>query len=71
MLDRFDRENLPVWLDTETEENVRYYERIGFEVRDDHVVPEVDVRLWGMCRMPGSGPGLPIRSGVHILWLPG
>lgn len=54
MLDRLDRENLPAWLDTETEENVRYYERIGFEVRDDHVIPEINVRMWGMCRLPGS-----------------
>ncbi|UCG44247.1 MAG: GNAT family N-acetyltransferase [candidate division WOR-3 bacterium] len=58
MLDRLDQENLPVWLDTETEENVRYYERIGFEVRDDHVVPEADVRLWGMCRTPGRKPDI-------------
>jgi hypothetical protein len=46
------RECLPIWLETETEQNVRFYERLGFEVREEVVVPGVNVRLWGMLKLP-------------------
>lgn len=50
MLERADRENLPCYLDTEVEKNVTLYEHFGFRVLDDTVVPETDVRSWGMLR---------------------
>lgn len=57
-LARFAREGLPVWLDTASEPNVRFYQRLGFEVCEETVVPGIDVRMWGMLREPGCGmPG--------------
>jgi GNAT superfamily N-acetyltransferase len=50
MLDRFDRENLPCYLDTEVEKNVALYQHHGFRVLDDTIVPGTDVRSWGMLR---------------------
>lgn len=47
------RHGLPVWLETEAERNVRFYERLGFEVREEAVVPGLEVKLWGMLKEPG------------------
>jgi ribosomal protein S18 acetylase RimI-like enzyme len=52
-LDWCRREGLPVWLETETDQNVRFYERLGFEIREEEVVPDINVRLWGMLKLPG------------------
>ncbi len=51
-LDWCQSKGLPVWLETETEQNVRFYQRLGFEIREEEVVPEINVRLWGMLKPP-------------------
>lgn len=50
MLDRFDEECLPCYLDTEVDKNVEIYRRYGFRAVDDMIVPETEVRSWGMLR---------------------
>lgn len=42
---------LPCYLETDTEENVRFYQSAGYEVIDEVVVPKLGgVRLWAMRR---------------------
>jgi ribosomal protein S18 acetylase RimI-like enzyme len=59
MLERSDAEGLDVWLETETEGNVGFYERLGFDVKDEAVLPRLDVRLWGMLCSATDASGLP------------
>jgi ribosomal protein S18 acetylase RimI-like enzyme len=41
-----------VWLETFTFENVRFYERRGYRVVIEGVVPGTTIRLWGLVREP-------------------
>jgi len=54
MFERADAEGLPCYLETETEENVVYYRRHGFEVRSEWTVPTWNdmpgPHMWGMMR---------------------
>ncbi|MHB1134472.1 MAG: GNAT family N-acetyltransferase [Chloroflexota bacterium] len=52
MLARADAENLPCYLDTQTESNVRLYERHGFVVVSEGDVPGHPMRIWAMVRQP-------------------
>ena len=45
-----------VWLETFTIENVRFYERRGYRVAIEGVVPGSDFTLWGMVRDPQPVP---------------
>ncbi|MFX1401800.1 MAG: GNAT family N-acetyltransferase, partial [Promethearchaeota archaeon] len=40
--------NLPVYLETETERNVRFYERLGFKVLKRITVPNLELPMWEM-----------------------
>ncbi|MEM1334475.1 MAG: GNAT family N-acetyltransferase [Actinomycetota bacterium] len=54
IFERADAEGLPCYLETETEENVAYYRRHGFEVRSEWDVPDhgelPGPHMWGMLR---------------------
>lgn len=54
MFERADTDGLPCYLETETEENVVYYRRHGFEVRSEWDVPAWNdapgPHMWGMMR---------------------
>lgn len=50
MFERADTEGLPCYLETETERNVVYYRRHGFEVRSEWDVPMGGPHMWGMLR---------------------
>ena len=50
MLDRIDRERLPCYLDTNLEKNLAIYQRYGFKIVDDTMVPGTEIRDWGMLR---------------------
>ena len=50
-----DRSGLPVYLETETEGNVRFYERFGFAVVETITLPLVELPTWLMVREPGAG----------------
>ena len=46
-----------IWLETFTIENVRFYERRGYRVAIEGIVPDTQYPLWGLLRDPRSGPG--------------
>ncbi len=52
VLDEADAQGAPAYLETETATNVRFYERLGFEVVEQHVAQAVDVPIWLMVRPP-------------------
>lgn len=52
MLARADAANVPCYLETETEQNVAFYQRRGFEVLKHEVAPELGIPLWSMARPP-------------------
>lgn len=50
VLTRADEEGLPCYLETQTEWNVAFYQKRGFEVMTDGVVPDQGIRVWTMLR---------------------
>lgn len=50
ILDRADRERLPCYLETTNEVNPPFYEKHGFKVISDGIVPGTNLRVWGMRR---------------------
>ena len=52
VLARADAEQLPCYLDTQTESNVRLYEKHGFVVASEGEVPGHPMRIWAMVRQP-------------------
>lgn len=52
ILERAARDNLPCYLETMNEINVPFYEKRGFSVVSDGVVPECGLRVWGMVARP-------------------
>lgn len=55
VIDRGERAGTPVYLETETEENVGLYERFGFTVMKKISLPEIHLPMWEMAR--GCPPG--------------
>jgi len=53
-LARADRDGLPCYLETTNEINLPFYEKHGFKVVSDGVVPECGLRVWGMVARPTS-----------------
>jgi ribosomal protein S18 acetylase RimI-like enzyme len=54
VLSRSDRAGVLCYLETVNERNVAFYQRWGFEVRNEEVVPGVEVKVWSMIREPGG-----------------
>jgi ribosomal protein S18 acetylase RimI-like enzyme len=52
VLARADAAGLPCYLETETERNVAFYRKHGFEVLTAEVAPEHNLMLWTMARRP-------------------
>ena len=50
MIERARREQTPCYLETQRPENVSIYQRFAFEVTSDEVIPDVELRNWGMVR---------------------
>jgi ribosomal protein S18 acetylase RimI-like enzyme len=51
MLDKIDTTKpLPVFLETSTELNVKFYKRFGFEVVREGIIPDTDVEQWYLLR---------------------
>jgi hypothetical protein len=42
----------PIYLETETEKNVRMYERFGFTVVKQITLPVINLPMWEMVREP-------------------
>jgi GNAT superfamily N-acetyltransferase len=51
-LDRVDAEHAPAYLESSKAENVPYYQRFGFEVTGEIVLPNGGPTLWPMWRAP-------------------
>ena len=47
-----ERDQLPIYLETETQENVSLYENFGFEVLDRVDLPVINLPMWEMVRKP-------------------
>jgi ribosomal protein S18 acetylase RimI-like enzyme len=52
VLTQADEDRVPCYLETETERNVAFYQKRGFEVVTDGVVPGQGFRIWTMLRGP-------------------
>ena len=53
---RANRDKTPVYLETETEGNVGYYERLGFEVVEQTISTGLNLPIWLMMRpQPAAG----------------
>ncbi|MGI5347552.1 GNAT family N-acetyltransferase [Streptomyces sp. CA-250714] len=53
-LDAADRAGQPAFLETSAERNVAFYERLGFTVTAELVLPDSGPRTWAMSRRPGA-----------------
>ena len=51
-LARSDAARLPAYVETETEGNVTFYERLGFQVLERVVIDRLDLPMWLMARDP-------------------
>jgi ribosomal protein S18 acetylase RimI-like enzyme len=54
LIAKSDREKLPLYVETQTEGNVRMYTRFGFEVVQEATVPEIDLPYWELVREPAG-----------------
>jgi ribosomal protein S18 acetylase RimI-like enzyme len=45
---------LPIFLETETEENVSIYEHFGFKAIEKAILPLINLPMWEMLREPGA-----------------
>ena len=52
LFEKSEEGGLPIYLETETEENVRMYQRMGFRVLKEITPPVVDLPMWEMVREP-------------------
>ncbi len=54
LLAESERSGLPIYLETETEENVSLYQHYGFEVINKVNLPLIDLPMWEMLREPAG-----------------
>ncbi len=52
MYQKIDSEGLPIYLETNQEQNLPFYQKHGFEVLEQVIIPDTDVPLWCMLRKP-------------------
>ena len=50
LIKKSEQERLPIYLETETESNVRFYEHLGFSVITEVMMPVIDLPQWTMIR---------------------
>jgi GNAT superfamily N-acetyltransferase len=58
ILARCDEEGVPAWLEASRPDNVPYYQRFGFEVRETFTLPK-GPPVWCMLRRPAGPPAEP------------
>jgi len=51
-LRRVDAEHAPAYLESTKQENIGYYQRYGFEVTGEIVLPDGGPTMWPMWRLP-------------------
>jgi len=47
-----DKTHTPIYLETGTPQNVKMYEKYGFKVLDEIILPRLDLPMWQMKRYP-------------------
>lgn len=52
LIEKCDQSEIPLYLETETEENVRLYEKFGFKTIQKITLPVVEHPMWEMVRDP-------------------
>jgi hypothetical protein len=57
VLDRCDADRVAAYLETAVARNVLLYERVGFEVVEELILPKTDIRGWLMRRAPRAPDG--------------
>lgn len=50
MLKKIDQQDLPVFLETSTVKNVKFYEKLGFKIAKEVIIPKTQVKEWFMLR---------------------
>ena len=50
LIEKSERAGLPLYLETETESNVRMYKHLGFTVVKEIVLPTINLPMWEMTR---------------------
>ena len=50
MLERIDKQGLPVYLETSTEKNVKFYEKFGFKLMEELIIPTTRMKEYFMLR---------------------
>jgi ribosomal protein S18 acetylase RimI-like enzyme len=50
LIEQSEQAHLPIYLETETEDNVRMYKRFGFRVVQEIVLPLIQLPMWEMVR---------------------
>jgi ribosomal protein S18 acetylase RimI-like enzyme len=55
VLSRCDAQAVPSYLESSKEQNLSFYNRHGFEVVNEVVIPRTEVKLWLMWREPRAG----------------
>jgi GNAT superfamily N-acetyltransferase len=53
-ISRADRDGVAVYLETETEANVRFYEHLGFEIREQITAAGLGIPVWSLVREPAA-----------------
>ncbi len=52
LIEESEQTGLPIYLETETENNVSVYEHFGFKVVDKVTLPQIDLPMWELIREP-------------------
>ncbi len=50
MLRRIDKENLPIWLETNLERNISFYQHFDFYILEEIIIPKTNIVNWFMIR---------------------
>jgi len=50
MFEKVDQINLPIFLETDREKNVKFYEKHGFKVMEEAPIPNTEIPVWAMLR---------------------
>lgn len=53
---RADRDDTPIYLETQTERNVAFYQRLGFHVLEENLASGFDLPVWSMVRLSRTMP---------------
>jgi len=54
MIKKIESEGLPIYLETNNERNLSFYQKHGFEIIKHEMIPETNVPLWCMLRKPSN-----------------